>query len=362
MGPKPFVPNRLVVVRPPAAVPRFAPVPQVQRHPVPTGVRFAPVPRLDPPSPRGVVFAPVPVPRPRQVSIQRYKVVTAASQTPTNYGLNYDLRVSDDGRMAVRDTGNTTPNGANQFQDLYLATDVLTTSQNALVAAGSGLALAQGATSIRGKPPGNAFKRTLHKVDIQFADTPNNQSYAGCNANAWNIMGTVRNAQPTATAAHGVFKADVNNARHVLSQPDDGAAYKAVRHEITGATTPSTARKAWNDLSASDRKKAAKKFGINEYAKPKAAEAIAIFTAGHGGNSGMGHHAGVVARSGGDYITLENYAGNPGTTTPNGTSVNPNWYVRMFGAKTGQSFYEFHKTHEAADYGHQPMAIRYRAY
>ena len=292
--------------------------------------------------------------------MQPYKVVTAASQTPQNYGLNYDLRVSNDGKMAVKDTANATPNGSNQYQELYLAPSVFNTSQQALIAAGSGVTLTQTATTIRGKPPGHAFKQTLHLIAIQYTDTANNASYSGCNANAWNVMGTLRNAQPTATAAHGVFKSNVGGTRLVASQPHDGDAYKGVRSAITGQNTSQAAKDDWEQLSASERKKAEKKYGINRYAMPRAGEGISIFNAGNDGNSGMGHHAGVLARSEGDYVTIENYAGNPGSTLMGGVSINPNWYVRMFGSKTGQSFHEFHKTHEAADYGSHPIAVRFR--
>jgi hypothetical protein len=287
--------------------------------------------------------------------------VPVAAQTPQNYNLNHDLRVSSDGKMAVRDTGNATPYNSNQYQELYLAPEVFTASQQALNAAGSGVTLTQTGTTIRGKPPGNHFKRTLHLVTIGFTDTANNASYAGCNANAWNVMGTVRNAQPTATVANGVFRAKINGSHLVAAQADDGAAFKAVRTAITGQNASGQARQDWQQLGANERKKAEKKYGINQYAKPRAAEAISIFTAGTDGNGGMGHHAGILARSGSDYITLENYAGNPGTVLFGKVSVNPNWYVRMFGGKTGQSFYEFHKTYEAADYGTHPIAVRSRA-
>jgi hypothetical protein len=274
--------------------------------------------------------------------------------------LNYDLRVSNDGKMAVKDTGNATPKGSNQFQELYLAPDVFNASQQALNNANSGVTLTQTATTIRGKPPGKLAKKTLHLITIQFADTPNNESYPGCNANAWNVIGTVRNAQPSATVeTHGYFKSKINGSRWVASQQDDGAAYRALRTKITGQTQ-SEGQEAWQQLSDNARKSVAKKYGVNQYAKPRAAEAIGIFSAGTQGISGMGHWAGVLARSGGDYVTIENYAGNPGTSLHGRVAVNRNWYVRMFGARAGQSFYEFHKTHETADYGTEPIAVRFK--
>jgi hypothetical protein len=157
----------------------------VETRPAPPVYR----PQMAPVPPR-VMQSPVRFHHPPPLAVQRYKAVPAASQTATNYNLNYDLRVSDDGKMAVKDTGNATPNGSNQYQDLYLAPEVFNRSQQALNNANSGVTLTQTATTIRGKPPDNHIKRTLHLITIQFADTPNNESYAGCNANAWNVMGT----------------------------------------------------------------------------------------------------------------------------------------------------------------------------
>lgn len=51
------------------------------------------------------------------------------------------------------------------------------------------------------------------------------------------------------------------------------------------------------------------------------------------------HFGGVVARSGNDRITLENYArGDNRADKPD-----PLWYFQMDGTAQGQSFHEFHK-------------------
>jgi len=295
--------------------------------------------------------------------VQRYKTVAANA---ANYNLTYTLRVSNDGKMAVRDTGNSTPSGTDQYQDLYLATEVFNASQATLQNANSGVTLVQTNVTIKGKPKGKFFQQKLYKIDIQFSDTgSNDKSYTNCNTNMWHVMGTQRGGVPDATAAsHGYFKSSVNQSRLVVSQGTDAGsgsnALVEVRKEITGLTKKK-GRDAWDNLTASERDKAAKKYGINQYAKPKAGEGIGIYQAGEqGGNTSkvMAHFAGVIARSGGDYITLENFALNPGATIYNKTSVNKNWYVRMFGSN--QSFYEYHEQHEQQDYGDNPMAVRFR--
>ncbi len=289
--------------------------------------------------------------------MQRYKIVTAANQNAQNYGLNDDLRVSNDGKMAVRDTANATPNGTNQYQELYLTHDIFLQSDLALTAIGSGITLTQTTTTISGKPTGNFFKQTLYRITIQFADTPNNESFQSCDANMVNVMGVSRTGNLAARTLRGVFKSAVEGVTEFDTTGDKGAPYKAVRKAITGEDTAPRAKTAWRDLDDALRKQRAKTYGINQYAKPKTGEGLGIFNPVGGA---MGHYAAVVARSGSDYITVENYVGNPGQIGHSGASINPNWYLRMFGAGTNQSWYDFHRFYESGDYSTTPIAIRYR--
>ena len=175
-----------------------------------------------------------------------------------------------------------------------------------------------------------------------------------------NILGTQRNNVATATSIHGVFAKSLNGSRTLALNGDSSAAYKAIRTHFTGHALGNAAQTGWENLDDDYRNTKAKKYGFNQYAKPKAGEGIGIFKAGSTGTVGAGHFGGVIARSGSDYITLENFAGNPGTIPNPGARINSNWYVRMFGGKKGQSFYEFNKTHETAEYGAKPIAVRFR--
>ena len=51
------------------------------------------------------------------------------------------------------------------------------------------------------------------------------------------------------------------------------------------------------------------------------------------------HFAGVVAVSGTDRITLENYA----RPDERKEQPDPRWYFQMYGEEKGQSFHEFHE-------------------
>jgi hypothetical protein len=105
--------------------------------------------------------------------------------------------------------------------------------------------------------------------------------------------------------------------------------------------------------SATDKQIKAR--GANRYATPDVGEAFVIGTVGapnadhnvhdykSGVDRGLGwsfHFGGVVARSGKDRITLENYArgDNRGDVR-----ADPRWYFQMYGQTQGQSFHEFHE-------------------
>jgi hypothetical protein len=277
-------------------------------------------------------------------------------------GLNYDLRVSDDGKMAVRDTHNQTPAGTKDYQDLYLAQDVLEAAQQALGWVESGVALIGTENTITISTSVNSPGVKLKRVKIFFSDVSGGNSYEDCDAVMGNIVGTARNLNTTDLKLHAVFKSKINDSNDSWAVPANGGEldpYAAVRGRITKADRKQ-AKTAWETMDDTSRNIAAKTFGINQYAKPQVGQGVGIFKAGTTGAKGVaaGHFAGVIARSGGDYITLENFARNPGTLSGKGAALNPNWFVRMFG-KGGQSFYGFHKAHQAAEFGDQPIAVRF---
>ncbi len=259
--------------------------------------------------------------------------------------------------MAVLDTGNTTPNGINTRQRLWLEAGVLASSQAALQAVNSGVTLAATGNTIRGKPPGRLRKTTLAEVSITFQDVPNNESFTGCNAVAANVMGSLRAPHlGNQQATHGKFGKAVNGSKQVPTGATIWSSLTAYQKHVTGEADPDDAKAEWGQRSYARRVSAAKKYKTDRYAKPKAAEAIGVQ---HGtGNSG-GHFAGVLARSGNDYVTVENFAGNAGAHAQQGLgSINPNWFVRMFGARKNESFWDFHRLHETEEYGDRPIVAR----
>jgi len=333
----------------------------------------------------GVVFAPVPQPGPAQrtgnsrpvdglpvarghvvrqaPAIQRY-IGIPATQAAEMCGVSYGLRVSDDGKMAVRDTLNETPAGTNEYQDVYLAHEVLEAAQQALGWVNSGVSLISTQSTIAIQTSPNSPHTKLAKVKIIFADFSGSKLYEDCDAVMGTIVGTSKNLKSTDRKLHAIFKRKIDDADDrswaLPARGIDIDPYAAMRKKITQANAIKEARPAWETMSDTSRDTAAKIFGINQYAKPEVGQGVGVFKAGTTGSTkyASGHFAGVIARSGGDYITLENFAGNPGTIAALGARRNPNWYVRMFG-KGGQSFYGFHKTYQAAEFGDQPMVVRY---
>src|SRR5689334_24393043 len=88
-----------------------------------------------------VTPAPVVVRRP---AVQRYTVVPVAKQKPGYWqGENADLRVADDGKMAVKHHEGTPSGRANQV--FYATPAVITASAQALAQAGSPFTIAAGA-------------------------------------------------------------------------------------------------------------------------------------------------------------------------------------------------------------------------
>jgi len=110
--------------------------------------------------------------------------------------------------------------------------------------------------------------------------------------------------------------------------------------------------------------------GANEFATPDVGEAYMIASLGKGTDLGGGrarlydyasrkfrevgwrfHFGGVVARSGGDRITLENFARGDNRVS----EADPRWYFQMYSENYGQSFHEAYAG--TADYAN-PITVR----
>ena len=110
-------------------------------------------------------------------------------------------------------------------------------------------------------------------------------------------------------------------------------------------------RAEWDKLTDDEKKQVEKAAGINRYADPGVGDAYHMSSGGNthpdlalGESTWNFHWAGVVMKSGGDNVTLENYA------TDDYDETNTNWDYQMYGVhkhggsnKAGQTFQEQHR-------------------
>ncbi|MEL6180964.1 MAG: hypothetical protein AAFS10_18530, partial [Myxococcota bacterium] len=137
-----------------------------------------------------------------------------------------------------------------------------------------------------------------------------------------------------------------------------------ILNDIFEAASQKKFDKAWADyekLSAKDKEKFDEKIGINKYAQPEVGEAYSIVSNKDehvDGKTAWNFHWGaVVLKSGGDSVTMENFASS-------GTDA---WDFQMYGppTKKDQTFHEQQERrvdHNSGkdEYGSKPTTIRVR--
>ena len=250
------------------------------------------------------------------------------------------LRLSDDCNMAIEDS-----NLKNRQPKVFFASRaVVDASNHALTAAGSRVRLDIGdhAITILTGRTGSIWLFRVKPIFLSLA--PQN-----CNAMAAEVMG--KNAEEVSRLESGLDMAkkiapkeaeDYKKAFHHRSQPDLAPWESAIAYEYA--------------VKRLDKAKIFRDEQVNEYAKPAVGSAFYVSTLG--GNEAVKgapkalvkdwesdelrtlgwafHFAGVVAVSGTDRITLENYA--RGDNVAN--NADPRWYFQMYGEKQGQTFYD----------------------
>jgi hypothetical protein len=278
--------------------------------------------------------------------VQRYQRVPAARQKDGRWQAGVALRVADDGRMAV-------PEG--ETHRMFAAADVIAEAAEVMRAAGSMFTLGTGQGSLSGPVPEDPSRTsTLHEV------VPRNlvRQSAGdamttdenCSTLGQEIMGAGIRQGPH-PYSHGLA-AQVGGQWHKWDriQAGDNAIKSAVRDRMTGlGPQPREAsEEAYAKLSNRQRDQQARLLGVNQHADPQPGQALAVYAAVERLKRGYPmHFAAVIARSGRDYVTLENYAkegGGSGVVREAQDTVKDShaWYFRMYGPPKrfdDQSFY-----------------------
>lgn len=288
------------------------------------------------------------------------------------------LRVSDDCRMAIEDTDLT----HRQPKVFFATPEVARASNAALSETGSKFRLAQTGKTVRVITAwGTEYAlRATYPVDAASDQEPDFRSFTAnenCNDLTTSAIGTrstdlaeiltVPAGTPSGirTISNQVQVSIADLVVRVLRKARTGIVYhtrQVVTNEEWKEDSVAAARKmreainqigkAYSEvLSSGDADAVLRRMGINRHAAPGVGDAFVIHSVASEDSDGRikdwesgrtfeprwpYHFAGVVARSGTDVITLENYA-RRNRPFP---SADPRWYFQMYGRKEGQSFHE----------------------
>jgi hypothetical protein len=319
--------------------------------------------------------------------IQSYTRIPKKAQKKNYWkGLKGDLRVSDDGNMAVLDTPENV-SLSTKYQEFYATSELIAEIQLRLWKQSSGYQVERGTKTLRGRAPDGSGDRTLYQVIVKSKDLANQalemRAPEICNVNMMFLMGAYRrfdekgNATQRPRKPYTRFASPVNESRdvHIGTGRDTDAGAKSLRAHLLGAEPGKIGLggqydQFFKDMTDEERRQIAEQYGINQYAAPEIGEGIGIVELGKGGTHF--HFAGVIARSGQDIVTLENYAGN--AAYGNGTKLNYRgsnefWFYRMYGpvkqqGAEDQTFYGQNKgrmLNNSLEFGRFPMVIRVRS-
>ena len=285
------------------------------------------------------------------------------------------LRVSDDCRMAIEDSDLT----KRQPKVFFATNEVFRAGNASLDRAGSELRLAWGGKSVR-IVSAKGVEHTLWAVypiprkNWRLPELSRITASQNCNDVATSVIGAkATQAAVLASPPPGV-PSEVNTVNNqiqntvadlvtqVLRKGETGLVYNlqtlATSEDWKSGEGEKRMRQAVHRISreyskalaSEDADELFRKWGINRHAAPEVGGAFVIHSVAFANqgkitdwSSGKTfeppwsyHWAGVVAKSGSDVVTLENYARNSGGSR----SADPRWYFQMYGRHHGQSFHE----------------------
>jgi hypothetical protein len=277
-----------------------------------------------------------------------YTVVSAQEQSEAReWQIGADLRVSDDGWMAVEDG----PAGAQEF---WTTADKAIESNKILAKADSKVMLAVLSEDVTGRAPDDPDQkeRTLSKivaVNLRNASIGKKATFdSDCGRVARTVMGA--NWEDLA-AVYSKIRRGPRVLEETSSESDDPDAMETEIEQVTvGMDDPEKAQWILDALPAKTRQDYDYLVGINRFAQPGVGEAYAMSSGPERWTHYNFHFGAVVMTSGSDRVTLENFA-DLGTT---------DWGFHMYGpaAKEGQTFHEQNK--ETGAQGTDPMTMTTR--
>lgn len=280
-------------------------------------------------------------------TIRRFAAYTVAEQT-AGKSLNWKhpgsapLRVSDDGEMAVEDNGW----GANKDKRAWTTAARIAASNAILASQLSKVKLKAKAGTLTGKAPGSP-KTTKSLVEIEPLNASTGAAInlaADCGSACKEVTGSGSTGKDVAVMNDGKGATYTSPRSYHGGDPTTPEQWseEIFKKEFGAGLTRDQAYAKYDALSAADKTKFDRKYGINKFAVPKVGQGITVstekdmpgFTTVPGASMTWNFHfAATVLASGADYVTLENAAGWQPT----------DWIFFMYGPATkGQSFHEFH--------------------
>jgi hypothetical protein len=282
-----------------------------------------------------------------------YTEFPRSAQKPGEWDAGVDLRVSADGHMAAEQSG------AYGTHKLWASAALIAAANAALAANNSVIRLRKGAGITGGTPPdGTPVSRMLVAVEPENVATRTSgdamEIWADCGRSARDVVGVGGGTGKNYSKITGKYNASGKAFETSASSPGE-MADEIMKETLGGGTSAAAGWAKYRSLSAADREAFDRKTGINRYAAPDVGEGYTMNTGGTpfpGVMTWNFHWAGVVMRSGGDTVTLENYAvGSP-------DAKNTDWNFQMYGpaSQAGQTFHDQHLA--SRQHGDQPTTIR----
>jgi hypothetical protein len=282
-------------------------------------------------------------------ALRPYTEVPVAAQTPKNWQVPSKLpvRVAADASMAA------TQDGAYGTHDAWALPARVTAANAVLAAQKSVIKLNLAGGTISGPAPDGKSTVTLTKIEAENTETGTKADtmkiWADCGRAARDVIGVGKGTGSNSGNTTAVYEGN----KTTTASGSDPVAMKdeIMKQELGGGTDAAAGWKAYNAMTPAQKDAFDKKVGINRYAAPGVGQAFNMSTGGkHFSDVSMTwnfHWAGVVLRSGGDVLTLENYA-----IMNQPKAVNTDWNFQMYGppSAAGQTFYDQHlASHQHGD-------------
>ena len=311
--------------------------------------------------------------KPVNAGLRPYTLITKAEQEANKWDAGKDLKVADNGNMAAGAV--IEPHN----HDLWAQPSLVSSSNATLAGKNSVIRLKTLPETLKGPAPDKSGNRTLAKV------VPENQAngtsgdsmkiWCDCGRAGRDVMGAGEGTghhgeRMTAdyTKVHRPWYSYIPVLGPLLSlifggpkkeQKQTAASQpEQMKKEIFNAKLGGTGDEGlhkYEAMSPEEKDRFDKETGINRYAAPGVGQGFTMSTGGAavpGASTWNFHWAGVVMVSGGDWVTLENYAtGDP-------SEENAEWDFGLYGppSKAGQTFFEEHKA--TGTHGTAPTAMK----